>query len=106
MQQAKIRRFTLIDAMVLIAATALALVPIRYGDSFGLLESIPSTSALEWLSFFAYGSYWILTPLLVAWSLALWALRFRQPRPRLRRLFRQPGMTATTAILLTVLLLV
>jgi hypothetical protein len=92
--------------MVLIAATAVALVPMRYAyTAVGLIRESPPRPTLEWLVLLSLESYWILVPLLVAWSLALWALRLRKPRPEFRRLFRQPGMAATTAILLTVLLL-
>jgi hypothetical protein len=98
------RRFTLIDATVLIAATAVALVPVRYAFSFGLVQGLPATWDVESGASFAFGLTWIVTPLLITWSVALWILRLRQPRPRLRRLFRQPGMAATTAILCALLL--
>ncbi len=105
MRRATRRRFTLIDAMVLIAATAVALVAIRYIDDLDLLGASRAGWTFEGVWLAALGLHWILTPLLITWSLALWVLRLRQPRPRLRRLFRQPGMAATTVILLSVVLL-
>lgn len=99
------RKFTLIDAMFLVAATAVALVPIRYAYDSDMLEALSAAWTFEGVWEFALGLHWIFTPLLVTWSLALWLLRLRQPRPRLRRLFRQPGMAATTAILLSVVLI-
>jgi len=97
--------FTLIDATVLIAATAVALVPIRYAYASGMLEALPPPWTPASVLSIVLELHWILAPPLVTWSLAVWVLRLRQPRPRLRRLFRQAGMAATTAILLTVLLL-
>jgi len=102
----KRRKFTLIDAIVLIAATAIGLVPIRYAYASGFFSVSAEVSAYEWYWLFAVGSYPVVVPILVAWSFALCALRLLQPRPRLRRLFRQPGMAATSAILLTLLLTV
>jgi hypothetical protein len=101
----KPRRFTLVDAIVLIAATAIGLAPIRYFVADGFGEAISAPASWEFVAVIALDAYWILTPLLLTWTLALWLLRLRQPRPRFRRLVRQPGMAATTAILLTVLIL-
>jgi hypothetical protein len=43
-----------------------------------------------------------LVPLLACWTLALLLLRLRQPRPSLRRVMLQPGMTASCAVTLTI----
>jgi hypothetical protein len=102
------RKFTLIDAIVLIAATAVALVPIRYVYIYGFAfqDVFPFEWTLDTIFSLAPACYWVVTPLLVTWSLAVWALRWRQPRPRLHRLFRQPGLAATTAILVTAVLFI
>src|SRR5262249_45497282 len=94
------RRFTLIDAMVLIAATAIAFVPIRYilGDF-----RFPETRTLSDLVERGAELSVILEPLALMLSLALWFLRLRRPRPRLRRIFRQPGTAAGTAIIVCTL---
>ncbi len=97
------RKFTLIDAMVLIAATGIALVPTRnlyIWISPGSLLEIRNSDDL-WN--FGRGVHLILIPLVLTWATALWVLRLRQPRPRLRRVFRQPGMASCTAILCYVL---
>jgi hypothetical protein len=95
------RKFTLIDAMVLVAAAAVSLVLIREyiasGSSRHIVESIPR----DW----SFASIWrfgtllsgMLAPLAVSLSLALWVLRLRRPRPEWRELFSQPGTIACTA---------
>jgi hypothetical protein len=98
------RKFTLIDAMVLIAAIGVAFVLIRqyldylYGRNFALTP--PGSFALT--SYWKYGTFLsrVLAPLATSLSLALWVLRIRPPRPSGRRLFRQPGMVACTAAVL------
>jgi hypothetical protein len=92
------RRFTLFDAMILIAAFAVALFPIRW-------------NLVAWTWYFSGG--WstsavlkegvdadaLLCPLALTLSPALWVLRLRRPRPGLAQVFRQPGMAASTATL-------
>jgi hypothetical protein len=92
------RKFTLFDAMVLIAATAIALLPLRLFLSgySGLSESLSLAHRIVELGFVADA---LICPLALSLSLALWVLRLRQPRPGLPRVFRQPGMAACTAIL-------
>jgi hypothetical protein len=98
------RKFTLTDAMVLIAAIGVAFVLIRqyldylYGRNFALTP--PGSFALT--SYWKYGTFLsrVLAPLATSLSLALWVLRIRPPRPSRRRLFRQPGMVACTAAVL------
>jgi hypothetical protein len=87
------RRFTLIDAMVLIAAAAIALVLMR-----PVLQGMPSVvhSPTDVLHL-GMSVCILIEPLALTWSLALGLLRLRKPRPRLRRVFRQPGMAACTA---------
>lgn len=83
------RRCTLLDVMILVAATALGLTmnratpKIPYGGSrisgaifFALLAAVPH---------------------LVAWTFALLLIRLRAPRPGFRRLVRQPGFVACGA---------
>jgi hypothetical protein len=91
------RRFTLFDAMVLIAATAIPLLPLRLFMSgySGLSSGSYLGQAVE-LGLIADA---LLCPLAMSLSLALWALRLRQPRPDVPRVYRQPGMAACTATL-------
>lgn len=88
------RKFTLIDAMVLIVAIAAALVPIR-----PLLEEFlsPEVRSPGDVLLLGLTVSVMLQPLALTLSLALGLLRLRKPRPRLRRVFRQPGMAACTA---------
>lgn len=93
------RRFTILDAMALIMATAFGLVAYRlegaevypvvvdnYGDWFGFLVRLVISSL----------------PLLSAWAVALLCLRFRSPRPSIRSVARQPGIVACFMILIGV----
>jgi hypothetical protein len=95
------RKFTLIDALVLIAALAIAFYPIRdYLDFIEQRRIIQSLGrAWTFVSIWRAGTLisGTLAPLGVSLSLALWVLRLRQPRPYWRRVFRQPGMVACTA---------
>jgi hypothetical protein len=82
--------------MVLIAATAGALVLMR-----PLLEEMrplgvhsPGDALRLGLTVSV-----ILEPMALTLTLAVGLLRLREPRPRLRRVFRQPGMAACMAVL-------
>lgn len=95
------RKFTLIDALVLMAALAIAFYPIRdYLDFIDRRHTVLSLGPVwTFVSIWRAGTLLsgMLAPLGVSLSLALWVLRLRQPRPNLARLFRQPGMIACTA---------
>ena len=91
MSIAMIRKFTLSDAMVLVAAAAGAMTLARFGLS---LPSHRSATAPQ---------YWIapvrirvdeISAFLLSWTLALLALRPARPRQRWSRLARQPGLAA------------
>ncbi len=95
---AKARPFTLFDAMVLIAATAIALLPFRFFLS--VFEGLSATlSVAHRIVEVVFVTDALICPLALSLSLALWVLRLRQPRPGLPRVFRQPGMAASTATL-------
>jgi hypothetical protein len=89
------RKFTLLDAMVLIAAVAVALFPIRFllGEIGHFTVEWSATQI--WSLGFAVDA--MLCPLALALSPALRVLRWRRPRPGFARIFRQPGMAACTA---------
>ncbi len=94
------RRFSLADAMVLVAATAAGFAISREGQrslSALFVDGGPGVDSLERLKpvlgplargIFAWG------PVLTCWALALLALRLRPPRPARRRLFAPPGVAA------------
>jgi hypothetical protein len=96
------RRFTLLDAMFLIAATAVGLGCMRFLDTANggmpdvvgmLLSHNPATSSWDY-SFAIFYALEGFKPLLVTWTLAALSLRLRRPRPRINRLARQPGFAA------------
>ena len=94
------RKFTLVDATALIAATAVAFVPIRLFDNdpethLGLQDS---GWTLWSILLFGWELNLLMSPLVVAWSAALCLLRLRCPHPRLSRACRQPGTAACLAI--------
>src|SRR5437879_4110038 len=90
------RKFTLLDAMVLIAAIAVALFPIRFLLGGSRLFSLGWSPA----QIFRLGTMvdGLLCPLALTLSPALGMLRLKGPRPGLARIFRQPGMAACTAV--------
>jgi hypothetical protein len=94
MSDASCRRFTVLDAMILIAAVALCLV-------------IPSTfrALLPTRSYWIYDfrQYWLImgSSWLAAGSLALAIVAVLVPRPAGRRRFRQPGVLAVVLVALT-----
>ncbi len=104
------RRFTLLDAIVLIAATAVGLLGFRafFRD---VLDALPWTNVVEGVSRATPGQlgrfavYLLLVggpPFLACLSVALLVLRLRPPRPR--RPARQPGTAASLAVVVTLLL--
>ena len=89
------RKFTLLDAMVLIAATAIAFVPMRFLPwEDWRLDLEWSAAQIVKVGMMADA---ILCPLALTLGPALWLLRLRRPRPGVTRVFRQPGMAACTA---------
>ncbi|HEV3166043.1 MAG TPA: hypothetical protein VGZ22_18595 [Isosphaeraceae bacterium] len=95
-----VRRFTLLDATVLIAATAVGLAmalqnnePLRRDLQF--VEVMLRAGYLDFLTpWRTMGLVLDFTSVLVTWTLALLALRLLPPRPANRELFRQPGIVA------------
>jgi hypothetical protein len=100
------RRFTLVDGMVLIAATAVGLgaMRARFGDLSPILDMVSNVASLK----AAFGLVVELTyfgfPLFATWTVALLILRLRAPRPSRRRLACQPGAMALASTTLVVVL--
>ena len=112
------RRFTLLDAMVLVAATAAGLAvglstrsePFHFrggATPFGEWPSLEpvdfSGGLLQWKTYrethmLLTGIAYQAMPLTFPWTLAVLALRLRRPRPSLRRLAHQPGFAACVAV--------
>jgi hypothetical protein len=99
------RTITLFDVMMVVAATAIGLSLVQFGWQ--------RTVAGNWISTwpvsakYSDGGYpstrWVVPiagrvgpflPCLVAWTGAFLVIRLRGPRPRRRRLLRQPGLVA------------
>ncbi len=97
------REFTLIDAMILIAATGIALVQICHVYESMSFEQFFGRGSWENPYDLGDALYLTLIPLVVTGATALWVLRLRSPRPPLRRVLRQPGIASCTAILCYVL---
>ncbi len=111
MPQSTRRALTLFDSMVLVGATAFGLGGLRvtagslseFAAQFR--ESMAATAQPEagwsswgWVIYQVYGLLATSTlPFGYAWTLALVVLWLKQPRPRLRRLGRQPGWNACLA---------
>ncbi len=101
------RNLTVMDGIVLVAATAAGLTITRhYYDVIGELPGIELHRGMSLMQvwYWAYHRGCMLQVSSIILSLTLLALRLRQPRPRFRRLMRQPGTVACWAILLVVLL--
>ncbi len=95
------RRFTLLDGMILVAATAVgyALVHvlerlIGEGDFLSLIREAWTGREFAKMALLLY---LVALPVLAAWTVALIPLRLLKPRPRSRRMARQPGLMAGIA---------
>jgi len=114
------RRFRLIDAMILVAATATALGVVEWVSCASDGELSWSALLEEWRSIEQsatdgkgfdleavadWGSILALLtlPLAVSWTAALTFIRLLGPRPPLSRVARQPGLAATGAATLALL---
>jgi hypothetical protein len=97
-----IRKFTIVDAMLLIMATAIGIALVRaiLPNISAMIMSIladlvhppkqgQSATSDAWIVALLAGS-----PLLAAWTVALLLARLGRPRPHLRRVLRQPGAVA------------
>jgi hypothetical protein len=81
------RSFVILDAMILVGASAAGLALAR--------------TILQDALTMPHSPMWVARPItyfLLAWTLAFIPLRLRQPRPSLRRLMVQPGMAACCAV--------
>lgn len=107
MRHGECRKFVLLDAIILIASTALGCALLRWSnfDFWSAFDPVQLNKEpflggyLEVLRL----SYRFSSPFLAAWSLALIVARIRPPRPERRRLFRQPGLVATSTAMLAVI---
>ncbi|MFI5458398.1 MAG: hypothetical protein ACHRXM_23455 [Isosphaerales bacterium] len=110
MQHPRVRRTaplpTILDAIVLVAAMAIALAMARGWPSprwcampaFAVYNGRPPSTARSLHYFFATRISWTI-PFAITFTAALLILRFRSPRPRFIRIARQPGAVACAAAL-------
>lgn len=98
-----VRRFTLLDGMILVAATACGCGVDGWINS---LVRSPGIDAMDLLgTMFGARQYpqlavlvmILIVPVAAGWTLALIPLRLFRPRPSLRRLAHQPGWMASLA---------
>ena len=100
------RRFTLLDAMTLVAATAIVLGAWRwydfikfYANLFTIISSYWSPKSQTLVALGQTGELipfilWTPQLFLASWTIALFGMRLVSPRPRWRRLTVQPGAIA------------
>lgn len=81
------RRFTLLDAMILVAASAVAFLLARSVFNNWYVKRLPN-----WGEILA-----IVIAILTTWTPTVLFLKLRSPRPTLRRLSKQPDFVATLA---------
>lgn len=84
------RRFTMLDAIVLIAATGVGLVPLRETLEVQSLH-FQSASNFTWL-FCRFAA--VAAPLMLCWTSAVAVCGLFRPRPPLRHMGRRPGIAA------------
>jgi hypothetical protein len=91
------RRFLLVDALILTAATAVGIVGTRhvwnrwgYAWFWNLQDGWSPVATFQRLPTLLA----LLVPMLAAWTLAILVARMIPPRPPLRRIALQPGATA------------
>jgi hypothetical protein len=98
----KTRPFGLVDAMILVVAVAAGLLVNR-------VDLLTLYFASRWSNSDAYYrieyALWLVLPHVVSMTVALVAMRIRQPRPPFRRLARQPGAVACMVASATLLLI-
>lgn len=94
------RRFTVLDAMVFVAATAIGLAGARQS----IVDAWPFQRPDQgWTTGTIFGHILhylpeLLLPLITAWTPSILILRLRRPRPSIRCLFLQPGASACGAV--------
>jgi hypothetical protein len=95
------RPFTVLDAMVLVAATAVGLAVMRSDPNSILYRIAPAIRShvrpdehIHVKLYLITGDILEFQPLLLVWTYAALILRLRGPRPGIRRLARQPGFAA------------
>jgi hypothetical protein len=93
------RKFTVLDAMVMLMFTAAGLALSRF--VYAGLSILYPRDLLETIHGARWGVALILpVPCVFLWTLGLIVLRMRLPRPSRRRVLRQPGFVANLGVLI------
>ena len=107
MQPGPIRRFTIADMMILVAASAVGTLILRsYLPGYELLYGIVRTDYPSNLRPLWRVEMWLYGPascLVVPWMASLILLRLMRPRPTRARLAGQPGFVACVAVVASLL---
>jgi hypothetical protein len=114
------RRFTLLDAMLLVVAAAvgLTLARVTLPDQTSIktpptpvapaypagVHSLPALIKLREILGSAVTASATVSPSIMAFTIAVLFLRFRKPRPRSRLIFRHPGAMGCSAAFLALLI--
>jgi hypothetical protein len=93
------RKFTILDGMILVAALAGGFGLRRAAEDILAGHGFTSDGAIVWVLYRIIEAEF---PFLVTLTPAVLAMRLRRPRPRWRRLMRQPGTAASCAALFPV----
>ncbi len=105
--RAALRRISVRDLLILIAATALGLALLRLRISFAnvvkffhdLISKPPPNRSVAGHILFATGVLELIVPCVFSWTIGVFVIRLLPPRPRLRRLVFQPGFIACALFL-------
>ena len=92
------RKFTILDLMLLVAATAIGFAIMRAYSLEALRNDLAPYPDLPKVLLTAWAYVVATLPVPAAWSVALLACRLRRPRPRWRRLASRPGFVASGAV--------
>jgi hypothetical protein len=95
MRRRRCRPFKILDAMILVAATA-----------GGLALGRKMSEDPVWVYFSPSLSAWPATCFLLVWTVSFLLMRLWSPRPSLRRLMCQPGMAACCAVVVVTMIAV
>jgi hypothetical protein len=107
------RKLTLLDSMVLVAATAVGMagaVAIWRSEDMSnftnnrIFPASLSLIEMKILPYYIYNYSYISSPIAATWTVAVCLLAFRRPRPALHQLIDQPGVAACWAATLTMMI--
>ena len=103
------RRFTLLDGMILLAATAVGYAGVHGLELFMDDGDFVSRTTEAWIRRqyvnLALLLELVVLPFLMTWTVAVVPLRLLKPRPKFRHMARQPGLMACLVVTMSIGLL-